>query len=183
MKLLLNERNLIVAMGNSIEYGVWGNMKDISSWKITDSQYMMDSGFHLVDIGEQEIPNYVHENEYYYIDGEFKLADECPNEYKDRIVVLEDAAEITSDELMNTQLALADQYETNLVIEEELLNTQLALTDQYEQNDIINTDLLNVQLALAEQYETNMALEETIITLQEEIIELKSIIEGLKITE
>ena len=35
MKLLLDERNLIVAIGSDIAYGVWGNVKDMYSWRIT----------------------------------------------------------------------------------------------------------------------------------------------------
>ena len=71
MKLLLNERNLIVAIGSNIEYGVWGNVGDLLSWKINGNMYMMDENFTLVDIGDTKIPTYVEEGEHYYIDGEF----------------------------------------------------------------------------------------------------------------
>lgn len=89
MKLLLDERNLIIAISNDIEYGVWGNVGELASWKIA-SAYAMDHNYHVVNIGDIEIPTYVHEGGYYYIDSEFKLADECPNEYKERIKVLEE---------------------------------------------------------------------------------------------
>lgn len=98
MKLLLNERNLIVAMGSSIEYGVWGNVGNVKSWKITNTTFVMDDNFTAIDIGDKEIPTYVVPGEYYYINEEFKLADECPNEYKDRIVDLESQL-ATQDEL------------------------------------------------------------------------------------
>ena len=165
MRLLLSERNLIVAIGSDIEYGVWGNLKDVYSWKITKNSYVMDNNYTVVDIGDTEIPTYVVENEYYYVDGEFKLADECPNEYKDRIVVLE-------DDVLNTQIALTEQYEENIVIAEDLLNTQLALTEQFEYNIMLEDDLLNTQIALTEQYEANIMMEETIASMQEEIAEL-----------
>ncbi|MBQ8206345.1 MAG: hypothetical protein IJZ77_02690 [Bacilli bacterium] len=108
MRLLLNERNLIVAIGNDIEYGIWGNVGTAASWKIASNSYMMDGNFHLVDIGNMEIPTYVHERQYYFIDNEFKLADECPNEYRDNIntntksiITIEDAmceTEVYNDE-------------------------------------------------------------------------------------
>lgn len=104
MKLLLNERNLIIAIGNEIEYGVWGNVKDIASWKITESFYVMNGNYHLIDIGDQEIPTYVIENEYYYIDGEFKLADECPNEYRDNIQANTDSIVTIEDAICETEV-------------------------------------------------------------------------------
>ena len=134
MKLLLDERNLIIAIGNSIEYGNWGNIQDMSSWKISTTRYIMDNNYSVVDIGDLEIPNYVNPNEYYFIDGKFKLADECPNEYKDRIVTVE-------EELTNTELALVEQYEINLALEDDLINTQLALTEQYELNIVLEDRL------------------------------------------
>ena len=85
MKLLLDERKMIAAIGNNIEYGVWGNIKDAASWRLTPTSYIMDANFTLVDIEDMEIPLYVRPNEYYFINGEFKLADECPNEYRDSI--------------------------------------------------------------------------------------------------
>ena len=89
MKLLLDERNLVIGIGSEIEYGVWGNLKDCASWKINQSSYAMDNNYRVEDIGDTEIPTYVREGEYFYVDGEFRLADECPNEYKERITELE----------------------------------------------------------------------------------------------
>lgn len=104
MKLLLDERKLIVGIGAAIEYGVWGNIKDLASWRITPTSYIMDANFTLVDIGEQEIPTYVKECQYYYIDGEFKLADECPNEYKDRIETAEESIVTIEDAMCETDV-------------------------------------------------------------------------------
>lgn len=100
MKLLLDERKLVVAIGSGIEFGVWGNVRDASSWRITPTEYMMDANYTLVDIGETEIPTYVKPYAYYYIDGEFRLADECPNEYKERIVTLEETTVEYNAELL-----------------------------------------------------------------------------------
>lgn len=105
MKLLLNDRNLVIAIGSEIEYGVWGNIKDLASWKINQNQYVMDNNYTVVDIGDTEIPTYVVDGEYYYIDGEFKLADECPNEYKDRIVALEEEV----DDVYNQMAAAIEE--------------------------------------------------------------------------
>lgn len=103
MKLLLDERNLIIAIGNDIEYGIWGNIQNIASWRITSSYYIADSNYHLVDIGDMEIPTYVKEYEYYFIDGEFKLADECPNEYRDNIQTNAESITIIEDALCETE--------------------------------------------------------------------------------
>lgn len=87
MKLLLDERNLIVAIGKNIEFGVWGNIGDVASWRITPTLFMADGNFTVEEVNE--VPTYVHEGSHYYIDGEFVLNGECPNEYKERIVTLE----------------------------------------------------------------------------------------------
>lgn len=89
MKLLLNERGKIIAISNSIEFGVWGNIGNASSWKISNCSYTVDDNYRVVEVADSDIPTYVNEYEFYYIDGEFKLADECPNEYRDRITALE----------------------------------------------------------------------------------------------
>lgn len=112
MKLLLDERNLIIAISNYIEYGVWGNAGELASWKIA-SAYAMDNNYHVEDIGDIEIPTYVHEGAYYYIDGEFRLADECPNEYKDRIKSLEEALAITDETAIELYEAYVAQDEVN----------------------------------------------------------------------
>lgn len=113
MKLLLTERGQIVAISNLIEYGVWGNTGSSKSWRIGLSSYMMDDNFTVVEVKNEEIPTYVKEVDFYYINGTFKLADECPNEYKERIAELEaqnaDSIEIEADlmyELALMQLGL-----------------------------------------------------------------------------
>ena len=90
MKLLLSERKLVIGISENIEFGEWGNVSGAKSWKIGNSQYAMDNNFTVVDIGDKEIPTYVVEGEYYYINDEFKLGDECPNEYKDKIMNCEE---------------------------------------------------------------------------------------------
>lgn len=92
MKLLLNDRNEIQAIGSHIEYGVWGNMDGLSSWKINENFYMMDGNFHIEDVAADSIPSYVTGNgNYIYKNGEFFLKDSIPNEYKERIAELENA--------------------------------------------------------------------------------------------
>lgn len=113
MKILLDARNKIVAIGTSIEFGVWGNVADLSSWKIDETEFTMDSNYTLADIGDTEIPTYVTPGAYYYIDGEFKLADECPNEYKERVEYLEEALDITDETAIELYEAQAAQEEIN----------------------------------------------------------------------
>jgi len=125
MKLLLDSRKLIIGIGNNIEYGVWGNMDDVKSWRITPTHYMMDGDFHLEDIGDTEIPTYVKEGQYYFINGEFKLADECPNEYKDRITSLE-------EQLLLTDETAVELYETQMAQEEINIAQDEALVEIYE---------------------------------------------------
>ena len=109
MQLLLDERKTIIAIGKKLEYGVWGNLDDgIASWKISESSYCMDNNFTVVDVEDDAIPVYVQPTKYVYSNGEFKLIDECPNEYRDKItenteaiVTIEDAmceSELYSDE-------------------------------------------------------------------------------------
>lgn len=102
MKLLLDDRNLIVGIGSTIEYGVWGNLDNVASWRIGKTFYMTDNNFKAIDLGVQEVPTYVKENEYYYIDGEFKLADECPNEYRDKISANAESIMVLEDALCET---------------------------------------------------------------------------------
>lgn len=116
MKLLLDERNLVIGIGSEIEYGVWGNIKNLASWKINNTSYVMDNNYRVVDIGDTEIPTYVNEGEYYYIDGEFRLADECPNEYKERI------------EVQEVEIATLKEYDTELLYQICLL--QLGITEE-----------------------------------------------------
>lgn len=126
MKLLLDERKLILGIGNNIEYGVWGNVCGMSSWRINPTAYMMDGNYHLEDIGDKEIPTYVKAHQYYYIDGEFKLADTCPNEYKDRIIELE-------NEVAITELTMIENYEAQ---EEINAQTENALIEIYEMMEV-----------------------------------------------
>lgn len=103
MKLLLDERKCIIAISNEIEYGIWGNVGNLASWKIAKTNYCMDNNYSLVEIADNAIPTYVRPYEYYFINGEFKLADECPNEYKDRIIVAEESISVIEDALCETE--------------------------------------------------------------------------------
>lgn len=126
MKLLLDERNLIIAIGSDIEYGVWGNVKTAASWRINPTYYMMDGNFHLVDIGDTEIPTYVKENQYYYVNGEFKLADECPNEYKDKIKEVETTVEEVVDNITVIEDAAC---ETEIMTDERITALEEAICE------------------------------------------------------
>ena len=126
MKLLLDERKLIVAIGATIEYGVWGNVENLASWKITPSYYIMDGNYTLVDLGDLEIPTYVKEGQYYFINGEFKLADECPNEYRDRITMAEESIVTIEDALCETELANEDRL---AALEDAICELSVVLTN------------------------------------------------------
>jgi hypothetical protein len=121
MKLLLNERNLIIGISKDIEYGVWGNVRDLSSWKIGANEYAMDNNYSLVDIGDTPIPTYVTAGAYYYIDGEFRLADECPNEYRDRIVELEDLLIASDEAVVSLYEMQTAQDEINMAQDEAII--------------------------------------------------------------
>lgn len=126
MKLLLDERNLILGIGSNIEYGVWGNVGNMASWRITPTSYMMDGNYHLENIGDTEIPTYVKEHQYFYVNGEFKLADKYPNEYKDKMNVLK-------EQLVNTELTMIENYEAQ---EEINAQTESALIEIYEMMEV-----------------------------------------------
>lgn len=87
MKILIDERNVIIAIGSGIEFGVWGNVNDLASWKVSPTSYMMDNNYTVVEV--DEIPSYVTPKQYRYENSEFVLNEDCPNEYKERITVLE----------------------------------------------------------------------------------------------
>ena len=78
MKLLLNERKQILAINNSIEYGVWGNLGSLASWKIGNLDFMRDDNYSLIEINEELIPIYVQPGKYYFINDSFQLAED-PN--------------------------------------------------------------------------------------------------------
>ena len=107
MQILLNDRNVIIAIGTSIEYGVWGNIEDMQSWNINNNYYLMDANYTVQFV--DEIPSYVEEGKYLYIDGEFLLKDECPNEYKDRIVATEESIVTIEDAMCETELMTDDR--------------------------------------------------------------------------
>lgn len=118
MKLLLTERGQIVAINSSIEYGVWGNHGTVASWRIGKMSYMMDDSFSVVEVPDAHILTYVREYEYYYIDGEFKLADECPNEYRDRITALEALTLEQKLQLQQADDTAIELYEMQMAQEE-----------------------------------------------------------------
>lgn len=93
---------------------------------------------------------------------------------------IDDRVNRLESDILNTQLALAEQYESDITIEDDILRTQLALAEQYEANIAIEEDLLRTQLALAEQYEANILLEETINNDKQEIESLKQELEEIK---
>jgi hypothetical protein len=82
----------------------------------------MDNNYKVVEIADEAIPTYVRPDEYYFIDGEFKLADECPNEYKDKIVALETTVAEQEEFIANLLEAQVElTYEVSLL---ELNNTK-----------------------------------------------------------
>lgn len=126
MKLLLDSRNLIIGIGNNIEYGEWGNIENVKSWRITPTHYMMDGDYHLEDIGDTEIPTYVKEGQYYLINGEFKLADECPNEYRDSIKANTESIVTIEDALCETEIANEDRL---AALEDAICELSIVLTN------------------------------------------------------
>lgn len=97
MKLLLDERDKIVAISNYIEYGVWGNVGDISSWKIGNNSYMMGEFYTVKEV--DEVPIYIKEGKYFYINGEYILDEDIPNEYKERIETIEKEVKTIWDDI------------------------------------------------------------------------------------
>ena len=129
MKLLLTERGQIIAISNLIEYGVWGNIGESKSWKLGEHSYTMDDNYTVVEVDNNDIPLYVKPYEFYYIDGEFKVADECPNEYRDRIAELEAQNITLGEQIANTELTMIENYEAQ---EEVNAQTENALIEIYE---------------------------------------------------
>jgi hypothetical protein len=76
-----------------------------------------------------------------YHDGNFWRVDEETNEEimieyipteKEEIQILKNETAETSEENTTLQLALVEQYEENLALQEELTNTQMAIAEIYE---------------------------------------------------
>ncbi len=102
MRILLDERKVIIAIGPNIEFGVWGNIGELPSWKISPTYYMMDDKYTVVEVGE--IPSYVTPTLYRYVNGEFVLAEEAKNELEKRIEALETHnAELTAQISMQNE--------------------------------------------------------------------------------
>ena len=117
MRVLLDERNCIVAISSVIEYGVWGNVGDLASWKVSPTSFIMDNNYTVMEIAG--IPAYVKPKLYRYENGEFVIDDDCPNEYKERITALE-------EQLADTEALLIESYETQ---EEFRISTENALVE------------------------------------------------------
>lgn len=120
MKVLLNERNSIVAIGSVIEYGVWGNVGELASWKVSPTSFIMDNNYTVMEVAG--IPAYVKPKLYRYENGEFVIDDDCPNEYKERITALE-------QQLADTEIFMIETYEAQ---EEFKSNTENALVEIYQ---------------------------------------------------
>ena len=58
------------------------------------------------------------------------------NQTPSEVEVLRNRVAYLEQELTNTQLALAEQYEENIVLQEEVTNTQLALCEIYEKMEV-----------------------------------------------
>lgn len=72
------------------------------------------------------------------------------------IPTVEQQIEVLDSQLTDTQLALCEQYEENLLLQSELTDTQLALCEQYEENLRLQEEVTNTQLALCELYEASL---------------------------
>lgn len=102
MRLLLDEKKVIIAIGADIEFGVWGNIGVFPSWKISSTFYIIDDTYTVVEVNE--IPNYVTPILYRYVNGEFVLAEEAKNELEKRIEALETHnAELTAQISMQNE--------------------------------------------------------------------------------
>lgn len=66
--------------------------------------------------------------DYLYVDGEYVYEPLPEPEVEEEPTEIE----VLQEEVTALQLALCEQYETNLVLQEEVTNTQLALVELYE---------------------------------------------------
>ena len=75
-----------------------------------------------------------HDGNFYYVDAETR--EETQVEYvptqEEQVFMLQIEADKAKEELTNTQLALVESYEENLVLKDEITMTQLALVEIYE---------------------------------------------------
>ena len=123
MKLLIDNRGLIVFIGVNIEFGIFDE-PNVEKWKI-DNCYAIDSGYTLVEV--ESIPLEVIPGKYFYIDGEFTLNPNYsnPNELEAKVTELEDLL-FASDE------AVVSLYEMQMAQDEINVAQDEAITDLYE---------------------------------------------------
>ena len=93
------------------------------SLKLADKQILWDCRQYAVEEGD------IWKNGVFSREGENLPAIPTAEQ---QIEALQEELNILNTQLTDTQLALCEQYEKNLVLEEELTNTQLALCDVYE---------------------------------------------------
>ena len=86
MKLLLDNRKLILHIWEGIEFGTYDGEE---KWKVSEYLYMIDNGYTCVEI--TDVPLEVIPEKYFYIDNEFVINPNYvnPSEQERRITELE----------------------------------------------------------------------------------------------
>jgi len=122
MKLLLDNRNLILVISNDIEFGTFEGEE---KWKVGNKMYFIDDDFSVAEV--ESVPVEVIPDKYFYIDGEFVLNPNYsnPSEMEAKVEELEELL-LASDE------AVVSLYEMQLVQDEINIAQDEAITGLYE---------------------------------------------------
>ncbi len=122
MKILLDDRGLILVISNDIEFGTFDGEE---KWKVGNGMYFIDNNFTMVEV--DSVPVEVIPDKYYYIDGEFVLNPNYsnPSEMEAKVTELEDLL-LASDE------AVVYLYEMQIAQDEINVAQDEAITDLYE---------------------------------------------------
>ena len=174
---ILVKGNSVIEVAHSI---IWGTFDEpIEKWALLNENgdvflYVIDDGYTVIE--NVELPSDYVDGKYFYKNGGFVLnedwkeyvsLDEKVENLETENSITQNTLAVQGDDILGTQLALAEQYETNMVIEAELVSTQLALAEQYEVNIVLEEELtstkneldsaqneiIELQLAICDLYE------------------------------
>lgn len=111
MKLLLDSRKLIIAIGEDISFVMH---EGVEKWKVSNSLYYIDEGYTIAEIAE--LPLDVTQGKYFYIDNQFILNPNWNNS-------VEDIQELNN----RINEVLIKKAESELEIDERLTKIELGL--------------------------------------------------------
>lgn len=91
MKILVDKRNLVLAIDSDI---VFGTFEGEEKWKIGTNAYYIDNGFQVIDAN---VPEKVIPMKYFYINNEFVLNENWSNTPEEISILQKENATLKTD--------------------------------------------------------------------------------------